>query len=137
MNVEAVTLDQQRWKAFNSRARRRLTDRDLDWLVEGAGLFTQKRRIDQAICTTFDNPEWWPAWRDWRNECRDHWSNHASGREGSLDQPVALTYPPDEPVGLWERAEQLLARGSYLESVSAALIRLLLAQGRVARELLA
>ena len=135
MTVDALATDPHGWSAFNSKARRHLTDRDLDWLVEGASLFTQKHRIDQAICTTFDNPDWWSAWRDWRNECQNNWSTKSNGRPPTPGRPI-LSYPPDEPVGLWEKAEHLLVSGTYLESVSAALIRLLLAQGRVAREML-
>ena len=136
MTLEVLATDPQGWAAFNSEARQNLTDRDLDWLVEGAGVFTRKHRIDQAICTAFDNPNWWPAWRDWRNKCRAIWSAHSGSNGTPAASASVLPYPPDEPVGVWEKAERLLESGSYLDSVSAALIRLLLAQGRVAREIL-
>lgn len=136
MTPDVLATDPQGWTAFNSKARQSLTDRDLDWLVEGAGVFTRKHRIDQAICAAFDNPDWWPAWRDWRNECRDIWAAHPGANDTAPRSAPCLRYPPDEPVGVWEKAERLLESGSYLDSVSAAIIRLLLAQGRVAREIL-
>lgn len=137
MKRDPLATDPIVWKALTTQAREHLTHVDLDWLMEGAGLFTGQQRIDQSIRTAFGNPDWWPAWRDWRNEWKKRSASVAAKASTNGHTPAfEPPYPPDEPEGLWEEAEHLLITGSYLESISAALIRLLLAQGREARKLL-
>lgn len=125
------------WRSLSANARTYLTNTDLDWVMEGAGLFTKQQRIDRSIETAFGNPVWWPEWREWRNTWKE---TPALIMEKSpvRGTPAAsrLPYPPDEPEGVWEEAAHLLKTGTYLESISAALIRLLLAQGRAARHAL-
>lgn len=112
----------------------RLSNKDLDRLVEGASLFNESR-FDQFIQTTFNNPSWWPNWRSWQNSFK----MAVTGAEDSKQhEPLSLNLPvpPEEPTSLWETAHHLLEEGTFVESVSAARIRLMLAQGRVIRKLM-
>lgn len=125
------------WDHFLHRVSEELDDLDWCWYAEALLLYRHERkRVDAALQAALETFDEWPTWKEWMDQV-DRIRPDAGERSKPphlLKFPSDLPVPPEEPAKIWAKTQQLLNEGDRLEAIGAAVVRMALAKGRVARQ---
>jgi len=126
------------WFSFRARVWTELGVPGWCWLSRALQMYEQEEPdVLRALRVEIGDLSWWAAWRAWNEQYEQALPSLDAlrGARPSFSRPLPseLPSPPDEPEGLWARADALWHSGDRLLALGGGTIRTVLARGRATR----
>lgn len=124
------------WLSFRALAWTELGEPGWCWLSRALQMYgDEEPDVVRALRAEFEDLSWWAQWKAWNDQYERLLPSASDFREAAASPvlPSELPMPPEEPDGLWTRAEELWRSEDRLLALGGGTIRVVLARGRATR----
>jgi len=124
------------WLSFRAVIWTQVEEPGWCWLSQALQMYKgEESDVIRALRSEFEDLSWWKEWRAWNEQYERLLPTvddlRSAGRFHPL--PSELPAPPDEPEGIWRRAEELWRSNNRLLAIGGGTIRTVFARGRATR----